>query len=728
MNYMDISQFTSLVLLAFVSQSALANTVIDHNIDAEIFPSQNRIVVTDTLTGLKKLDNQGSNNRTLTFSLHKSSRLDISPSGIKIIKQDNGPQNTRVSINKYQITLPADIDKLTLSYELNIHYPVEQASEEYDRRVSDSPGIISDKGVYLANESFWFAVFNNELVTFTLSLSLPKDWKSVSQGARLKQDIVHNKRVEIWQEKNPQDDIYLVAARFIEYEQMAGRIKAMAFLRTKDDGLAQKYLDTTAQYLQMYQNFLGPYPYAKFALVENFWESGWGMPSFTLLGPQVIRFPFILHSSYPHELLHNWWGNSVYMDWEQGNWAEGLTTYLADHLVSEQRGKGADYRRAALQKYTDYTQSGKDFALKDFVSRTDSTTQAVGYGKTMMFFHMLRVNLGDELFSKALAHFYKEYQYKEASFSDIKTAFSAVAKQDLAPLFAQWVGRVGAPIIKLSSVEVVEKTKNSYQLNLKLLQTQTGTAYKLLVPVVVSLQGEEKAQTKWIEFSKKEQKIELEFTKKPQRVDIDPSFDIFRRLDLNEIPPALSQMFGAGSSLIILPKNASADLKKAYQGLAKNWQNTRQSEISIVSDGDIKSLPGDKAVWVLGWENKFRSQVIKALANYDVTTDKTSLKFNDELLNTKQSSVIVVGRNPTNPRHGLALISADIPQALPGLARKLPHYGRYSYLAFEGKEPINQTKGQWPVVGSPLSRKLQQHAELAELEKPNALATLSPVF
>lgn len=99
----------------------------------------------------------------------------------------------------------------------------------------------------------------------------------------------------------------------------------------------------------MYRKLIGPYPYWKFALIENFWETGYGMPSFTLLGPQVIRFPFILHSSYPHELLHNWWGNSVYVDFKKGNWCEGLTAYLADHLIQEQRGQGDSYRRATLQ-------------------------------------------------------------------------------------------------------------------------------------------------------------------------------------------------------------------------------------------------------------------------------------------------------------------------------------------------------------------------------------------
>src|SRR5262249_34773097 len=166
-------------------------------------------------------------------------------------------------------------------------------------------------------------------------------------------------------------------------------VKALAFLRKPEQALADRYLDATVQYLDMYRGLLGPYPYSKFALVENFWETGYGMPSFTLLGEQVIRFPFILHSSYPHELLHNWWGNGVFVDLAGGNWCEGLTAYLADHLIAEQRGQGAEHRRAILQRVTDYVTPENDFPLTRFLSRHNAVTEAVGYGKTAMVFNML---------------------------------------------------------------------------------------------------------------------------------------------------------------------------------------------------------------------------------------------------------------------------------------------------------------------------------------------------
>jgi aminopeptidase N len=109
----------------------------------------------------------------------------------------------------------------------------------------------------------------------------------------------------------------------------------MVLLREPDAPLARKYLAATHRYLALYDELIGPYPYKKFAMVENFRQTGYGMPSFTLLGSRVIRFPFILSSSYPHEILHNWWGNSVYVDYDSGNWSEGLTSYLADHLIRE---------------------------------------------------------------------------------------------------------------------------------------------------------------------------------------------------------------------------------------------------------------------------------------------------------------------------------------------------------------------------------------------------------
>ncbi|MFQ5585835.1 MAG: M1 family aminopeptidase, partial [Thermodesulfobacteriota bacterium] len=379
-------------------------------------------------------------------------------------------------------------------------------------------------------------------------------------------------------------------------------------LRNRDEMLAQKYLETGAQYLAMYTELIGPYPYGKFALVENFWETGYGMPSFTLMGPQVIRFPFILHSSYPHEILHNWWGNGVFVDFESGNWSEGLTAYLADHLIKEQRGQGVEYRLTTLQKYLDYVAGGKDFPLTEFWSRHSPATEAVGYGKTMFFFHMLRLQLGDDLFTRALRQFYSDNKFTLATFEDLQDTFSAVSGRELKTEFDQWIRRTGAPELRVRDAHTTVEGEG-FRLTAVIEQIHEGPAYRLRIPVAVHLKDSEEAFQTTIPMDTKVMEISLHLPALPLRLDIDPEFDIFRRLDRNEIPPALSQAFGADTALIVLPSTAPEELRKEYRRLAETWQQSPTRKIEIKLDSDIDRLPKDRTVWLFGRENRFTPQV-----------------------------------------------------------------------------------------------------------------------
>jgi hypothetical protein len=75
-------------------------------------------------------------------------------------------------------------------------------------------------------------------------------------------------------------------------------------------------------------------------------------------------------------------------------------------------------------------------------------------------------------------------------------------------------------------------------------------------------------------------------------------------------------------------------------------------------------------------------------------------------LRRDRHAVVLMARQPDHPDQALGWLAAEQPDALPGLGRKLPHYGRYSYLGFRGVQPENLLKGQWPVVDSPLTLRL----------------------
>jgi hypothetical protein len=549
--------------------------------------------------------------------------------------------------------------------------------------------------VFLSGASYWFPRIDNVLVSFSLEIDLPAGWVAVSQGERTQSESRGDRSVVRWVEHQSQDDVFVAANRFHVYRRDTRRANAYAFLLRPERELADGYLEATARYVDLYSRLIGPYPYAKFALVENFWETGYGMPSFTLLGSRVMRLPFIIYTSYPHEILHNWWGNGVYVDYSSGNWSEGLTAYLADHLLQEQRGRGVEHRRSALQKYRNYVGREKDFALGEFRAKHGEASEAVGYNKALMFFHMLRRRLGDRLFIEGLRKFYSEHRFRIAGYADLQAAFEAVSGLALRQDFDQWVARVGAPELHVRDVRV-DEAGSGYRLSARLEQDQDGPAYRLQVPVAVQLEGREQALRREVAMHEKTLEVSLTFDTRPLRFAVDPEFDLFRRLDADEIPPALGELFGSDEALFLLPAAAPDSLRAAYRDLA-----SRLGAGSVMSDANEESLPGDRPVWILGWENRHRPVLAQRVLAEGVTFEAQGVRFHGELHRRDGECIVLVARRAGDGAT-LGWIGCENPRAFPGLARKLPHYGKYAYLSFAGNEPRNVLKGQWRVTESPL--------------------------
>jgi hypothetical protein len=732
-----------ILILSFISIGYAKEEYIHHDLKVTIEPENKFIHVNDTIKLSKTFKAE-----KIHFLLHGNLKIISKSKHIKINKEKDELRseffgiNTakfeikkKIPLNHYSIRFSDKLKKhetFNIVYEGIIHHPIRQIGSEYARGFSETPGIICDKGVFLAGSSFWIPWFNDDLVTFELNVKVPEKWDVISQGTRVYHEKKGERQITVWNSTEPMDEVYLVASKFEKYILKVGNVNVMAFLRSKDDGLASKYLETTGQYLEMFEKLIGPYPYSKFALVENFWETGYGMPSFTLLGSKVIRFPFILHSSYPHELLHNWWGNSVFVDYDAGNWCEGITVYMADHLIKQQRGHGVVYRKTTLQSYTHYASGKKEeFPLTKFKARYNALSSSIGYGKSMMLFHMLRKLAGDKLFKKSIQHFYKENKFKRATYTDIRKSFEEITGKDLKYFFKQWVSSTGAPEIQLSNVSVEKKGKR-YLLQFSIDQIQDNKLYKLNVPVAIFLKGEKEALIEHLECNDRKANFTYCFDQQPLFIDVDPHFDVFRKLHDNEIPATLSNIFGSGSTLMVLPSKAPEEFLKGYRELAETWAKGGKDKIEIKMDNEVLSLPDNRAVWLFGIENLHIETIKRGISNYKVELNKSFIKINKKKFLFNANSIILAVKNSKDPSNNVALVVTDRVKALPGLGRKLPHYGKYSYLAFEGDEPTNIFKGQWPTINSPMSARLKpalsKGALNIKLPRQEPLARLAPLF
>jgi len=722
-----------------LSSPVLAADVLHHRITLKLDPQEHRINAVDTISHLGVLpkDSDGA----YRFLLHEGLNPHVRGESWKIEKTSEKGDSGFLGINSTTENLsggpgleawclvPGDgaDAEITLVYSGEIHHPLALQGEEYQRAFSETPGTIGPEGVFLSGTTYWVPSFGDQLISFEVEVrDVPENWEIISQGGRIVDDEIDGVRITTWKADFPTEEIYIVGGPLFSFADRQGDTDVFAFLRSEDPALASRYLSATKRYLRMYESILPEYPFPSFALVENFWETGYGMPGFTLLGPKIIRFPWILTSSYPHELLHNWWGNSVYVDFSTGNWCEGLTAYMADHMLAEQRGEGRIYRRTTLKKFSDLVDSDNDFPLTQFHARHSAASEAIGYGKALMLFHMMRRSVGDEEFRRAVTRFYKANQFKRASFGDIAAAFYHVGGPVLAPFVKAWTERVSAPRIVLGTTEVKENPDHSFTLTVELSQAGDDEPFPLEIPIAVTIEDREEALWHVENACGAHCVVEISCPGKPLRVDIDPAFDLMRRLDPLEVPPAISTVMGAKDALFVLPSRAPEDELKAWKELADSFAAPEKAR--TILDSEMEDFP-TSAFWILGRDNRFAGEIPWRLASRGVGLDGEKIRIGDEEIASVGASVVLIARDPVDPEIAAGYIAADPVAAIAGLARKLPHYQKYSYLLFKGPEPSNVLKGMWEPEDSPLVKNLSNGPMPSlHLEKRSPLAAMPPLF
>ena len=669
-----------------------AAETIHHELHVKLRPVEASISVTDTVQ-------LPAGTNVAEFSLRNGLTVKASGVELTLLGESEAGRLHHYRINR----LPAD-GKVQLSYEGKI------VAEKIESPFNMPESVLNTEYVYLDNRSAWIPDFDGHpLFTFSLHVEAPQNWQIISQGKRSEVTGGY-----IFDMPQPQDDVYLIAGPYHRFSKNHNGLEIVVYLFLSDTVLAEKYLQSSADYIDMYNDWIGRYPYAKFAIVENRWQTGYGMPSFTLLGSTVIRLPFILSTSLPHEILHNWWGNGVYIDFSKGNWSEGLTAYMSDHFSSEQQGKGDEYRRKALERYANFAAEQGDFALTDFRSRHDETSQAVGYSKSLMLFHMLRTRSGNEVFNNNIKQFWQRYQFNYANFPDvIQQLYSDNDNDDGYRLFIeQWLNMTGAPEIFLDNVSV-DKLGDGYSLSINISQKQQGPAYQLQIPLEVTLQDKTQVIRENIYLSGKKNVSTFNYKQRPQAVTLDPNYDVFRLLHSTERPATLGRLFGAKKQYLVLPANATAEQVKAWQLLAASWSN-RYHNVELLYDHEhankMKALPEGAAVWLLGWNNKWLKEKQQYLTStsqmFSQTLSAHTVTIDNQQLHANKHAVVLLDAD--NSRTPLGFIGAENPEAIALIARKLPHYSSYGVLAFELPEVKNIIKQHLPVLKSPMVWKIDQ--------------------
>lgn len=595
----------------------------------------------------------------------RSAELDGNPAGVRRQPGENGTHFEIVSPGR---GMPRS---LRIRYD-GVLRAVDAALSHRDT-LGGLPPVASREGSFLPAGSGWYPE-PGPLFTWQLTVSTPADQISIASGAPQKEEIRDGSRTVQFTFEHPSQGLDLMVGPYVVAEKniatASGNVCVRTFFHAELQPLASGYLDAAARYIARYSEQIAPYPYSHFSIVSSPLPTGFGMPSATYLGREVLRLPFIKDTSLGHEVLHNWWGNGVYADVSRGNWSEGLTTFMADYAYKEEAGPDAarDMRHGWLRDYASLP-PGSEQPLSAFRARHHTASSAIGYGKSAMLFFTLRARLGREAFLGALRDFWARHRFGPATFTDLAAAFERAAGEDLSGLFAQWLDRTGAPEIRVSEARHLDASDTA---RLTVTLAQTPAEFSNRVPIRV-FHGDG-AEDFALELNGPSASGQFATRGRALAVAADPEFTVWRRLLAGEAPPIVRDIVAAPAVTVVALDEALRDAVRTFAGALI------EGELRFVAD---ETPPPEGHALVVGP----RPMVDRWLRDRGLPARPPQADAGDAQV------WITAGASVRLLLVSLPVRVDDAKAALAMLARRLPHLARYSWITFE--EDKTADRGTW---------------------------------
>ena len=583
---------------------------------------------------------------------------------------------------------------------------------------SETAGHIGPEGVYVSSESHWYPDVPESLSTYRLVVAMPEGWTVVTQGKAGESRACpaglcrSNKLTTTeWTVMQQSEALTLVANTFVtsfrDWTAKTGqKIRLSTYLFSDDAHLAEEYLDATAHYLDAYIPLLGPYPFEKFAVVENFFASGLGMPSFTLLGSSVIKRHYVQPYALGHEIVHSWIGNDVFNRAERGNWVEGLTTYLANYYWYEligDRVQARDQRRLMVRSYNLHVPPERDYPVAQFTQKQDEHDNAIGYQKSAMLFHLLRQEVGDETFWRALMSLVVQYRGRHAEWRDLERVFTEESRQNLRWFFAQWVEQDGAPVLSLSEAVARPVTEGSGQaFRLKATIAQSNTPFRLPIQLLIRMEGD-REQRLTVPLRSMDETISVTVPARPITIELDPEFMAFRRIPRQSMPPVLNHYVTDRRRSVLMAFTDEPGHPSPFRDVVARIEAQEQRKPigeravvdSIVQDG---LLPLQGSVLILAG-SEFRSKIQSILTNHcgdRATLSDRGVAVMGAVHEGPELALLISCHRIDRPGSVVTVLYAATPQAVAKIARLLFFYGWNSFVLF--KDGAVTDRGEWPLA------------------------------
>ncbi|HEU5228907.1 MAG TPA: M1 family aminopeptidase [Ktedonobacteraceae bacterium] len=332
--------------------------------------------------------------------------------------------------------------------------------------------------------SHWFPCHDspNDRATTEIIVTVPAQFLTVANGNLLSVTDNGATKTHHWRH-DVQHAAYLISLVVADFAVIEDHYKGKPvnyYVRKdrKDDALL--LMEKTPAMMAFYSEFTGvEYPYDKYAqtVVELYTgameHTTATTHSFTLLPDQRAALDIDLVPVVAHELAHQWFGDLVTCrDWANGWLNEGFATYF-EELWGE-HDLGADwFKYSMLDVKKGYLQEDNNYrrpvVYHVYYDHGFELFDRHLYNKGGWVLHMLRHQLGDATFRRAIKAYLERYREKEVITADLERTLEEVSGRSLAQFFQQWIYSGGYPALEVSH----SWNNEQRMLNLRIKQTQT---------------------------------------------------------------------------------------------------------------------------------------------------------------------------------------------------------------------------------------------------------------
>ncbi|MES1024452.1 M1 family metallopeptidase [Gloeocapsa sp. BRSZ] len=496
---------------------------------------------------------------------------------------------------------------------------------------------------------FWFPCFDypGQLSTSEIRVRIPKPYIAISNGTLIDTAEEGDAKIYHWlqEQVHPTYLMTLAVGDFAEIQDEWNAKPVTYYVEKGREADARRSMGKTPRMIEFFSEKYGYlYPYPKYAqvCVDDFIFGGMENTSTTLLTDRCLLDERAAldnrntESLVAHELAHQWFGDLVVIKhWSHAWIKEGMASYSEVMWTEHEYGaeEAAYYRLLEARSYlaedsSRYRRPIVTHVYREAIELYDRHL----YEKGSCVYHMIRAELGEELFWQAIHTFVQDNAHKTVETIDLLRAIEKASGRNLLFLFDQYVYRGGHPDFKVAYTW--DGDSKLAKVTVTQMQAKEGSngissdLFDLKIPIAFgytnNTESSPQLKTFTVQVHEKEQSFYFPLEEKPQFVSFDVGNNYLKTVTLEYPLPELKAQLEFDSDPIsriyaaeALAKKGGLEAVKALSQVLKQdsfWgvraeaaKQLAQVKLDQAFDGLVAGLEDDRPL--------VRRAVVEALAD-----------------------------------------------------------------------------------------------------------------